>query len=130
MVTLGGTCLLHVRHTLLGIEPRHCSRKRVALLICSDSLNREETRIERNRARRIYKRLDKYHHLLFRGYCEVVRELCGVGRSEAVNVVLWVSTRCKPRQAVNAVLWMSTRCKPRQVRGCECSTVDVYTLQA
>jgi hypothetical protein len=27
MVTLGGTCLLHVQNTLLGNEPRHCSFK-------------------------------------------------------------------------------------------------------
>ena len=46
MMTLGDECLLHVQNTLLGIEPRHCSRKWVALLICSDSLQREETRIQ------------------------------------------------------------------------------------
>ena len=45
-MTLGGTCLLHVQNTVLGIEPRYCCHKRIALLVCSDSLNREETRIE------------------------------------------------------------------------------------
>jgi len=45
---------------------------------------------------------------------EVVRELCGVVKSEAVN----------------SVLRLSTRGQPCQVRNCECSILVVYTRPA